>query len=134
MCLVHTCFCCKSFSKLSWDTGPAPGTQDVLWYHGIVAPVILVGECSLLRDLSSYPKLEVCLSSRRAEILVSPALTNLEVCLSTRRAEVLVPLSLLEAGRVSALAVLKWFRASSSEAGHISEEELSEGSCEADKL
>ena len=188
-CLVHTCFVGKSFSELSWDSGPALGTQDVLRYRGIVAPIILVGDWSLQRDLSSYPKLEVCLSSRRAEILVSPALTNLEVCLSTRRAEILVspairswkflssrraedlplqllkelivsqrlqrrvlflqlleaegvsalvvlsywslPLSLLEAGRVSALAVLKWFGASSCEAGHISEEELSEGSCEA---
>ena len=28
--------------ELSWDSGPALGTQDVMWYRGIVAFIILI--------------------------------------------------------------------------------------------
>ena len=89
LCLVHTCFVGKSYSELSWNIGPSVVTQDVSRYRGIVTPIILIVEWSLSRGLSSYLKLVVT-QLLRSCVSVSPDRTKLGVCLSTRSAEILV--------------------------------------------
>ena len=52
MCPVQSCFACKSFSELSWDSCLVRRKLDILWYCGIVTALLfLVHTCFCWQEL-----------------------------------------------------------------------------------